>query len=65
MNNDDFNQIQSDLDMQLLTQMQIQQQMQGGLSPQEARANKSALNIILGILAVVGVAIALICFFSK
>ena len=58
MNDRNFQQIQSDLDMQLLTQMQIQrdlQNMRGGPTQQEIEASRQANRIIaMIVIAVIG-----------
>ena len=63
-----FDQIQSDLDMQLLTQMQIQQDIQdmrGGPTREEIEANAAARGITGVILAVIVSGIALLWWFTS
>lgn len=55
MRDHDLDQIQSDLDMQLLTQMQIEhdlQMMRGGPTPEEIQASKDASVIVKTIILV-------------
>lgn len=68
MRNDDLDQIQSDLDMSLLTQMQIQRDMQdmrGGPTREKIEAYKTARGILAGILVAIGGGIALVCWFMS
>ena len=68
MNDYKFDQIQSDLDMQLLTQMQIQQDIQdmrGGPTRAEIEANEAARGITGVILVVIVGGIALLWWFTS
>jgi hypothetical protein len=71
MRNDDLDHldlIQSDLDMSLLTQMQIQrdiQDMRGGPTREEIEAYKTAKGILVGIFVVIGGGIGLVCWLMR
>jgi len=66
--NDNLDQIQSDLDMQLITQMQIErdiQNMRGGPTRQEIEANKAANTILAVIFVAIVGGIALLCWLTS